>query len=333
MFQRLREDINSVFARDPAARNFLEVLTNYPGLHALLLHRLSHALWKRNFKWVARTLSTLGRWLTGIEIHPGASIGRRFFIDHGMGVVIGETTVVGNDVTLYQGVTLGGTSWNKGKRHPTLDDGVIVGAGAKILGPFTVGAGAKIGSNAVVTREVPVGATVVGIPGKVVQRTDPDHHPMLEVDPARREAMCQKFGFDAYGISQDMPDPVARSIQAMLDHMHAVDERIGGMCQTLRKLDTNYRDGQMPELRDEDFAEILDDVDRDCPPASTPRPDTSTTPQNKAPQDSARPRSGPYHSQHSDPYSDSSQRSEKQCDKRSDYHSDDRVRDSHRENG
>ncbi|MCL4532331.1 MAG: serine O-acetyltransferase, partial [Actinobacteria bacterium] len=236
MFQRLREDINSVFDRDPAARNFLEVLTNYPGLHALLIHRLSHWLWRKNLKWLARSLSTFSRWLTGIEIHPGARIGRRFFIDHGMGVVIGETAEVGDDVTLYQGVTLGGTSWNKGKRHPTLADGVIVGAGAKILGPFTVGAGAKIGSNAVVTKEVPAGATVVGIPGKIVKRTEPDAAEVLEVDPERREAMRRKFGFDAYGISEDMPDPVARSIQAMLDHMHAVDERIERMCQTLRKV-------------------------------------------------------------------------------------------------
>ncbi|CAH1042011.1 serine O-acetyltransferase [Halomonas sp. TD01] len=265
MFQRLREDINSVFDRDPAARNFLEVLTNYPGLHALLLHRCSHWLWKKNLKWLARTLSTFSRWLTGIEIHPGATIGRRFFIDHGMGVVIGETALVGNNVTLYQGVTLGGTSWNKGKRHPTLEDGVIVGAGAKILGPFTVGAGAKIGSNAVVTKEVPSGATVVGIPGKIVKRADPDVEEALDVDPARREAICQKFGFDAYGVSQDMPDPVARSMQAMLDHMHAVDERIERMCSTLRKLDANYRDGQLPALRDEDFADILDENDTGCP--------------------------------------------------------------------
>ena len=143
---------------------------------------------------------------------------------------------------------------------------LIVGAGAKILGPFTVGAGAKVGSNAVVTKEVPAGATVVGIPGKIVQRRDPDSDPGLEVDPARREAMCQKFGFDAYGMSQDMPDPVAKSMQAMLDHMHAVDERISGMCKTLRQLDHSYRDGQMPEIRDEDFAEILEDVDRACAP-------------------------------------------------------------------
>nr|WP_275951350.1 serine O-acetyltransferase [Halomonas sulfidivorans] len=266
MFQRLREDINSVFARDPAARNFLEVLTNYPGLHALLLHRLAHWLWQKQLKWLARTLSTFSRWLTGIEIHPGAKIGRRFFIDHGMGVVIGETAEVGDDVTLYQGVTLGGTSWHKGKRHPTLEDGVIVGAGAKILGPFSVGAGAKVGSNAVVTKEVPAGATVVGIPGKIVKRTDPDIAEALEVDPERREAMRRKFGFDAYGVSEDMPDPVARSIQAMLDHMHAVDERIERMCGTLRKLDASYREGKLPELRDEDFADILSDVDACCGP-------------------------------------------------------------------
>jgi len=272
MFQRLREDINSVFDRDPAARNFLEVLTNYPGLHALLIHRLSHWLWRKNLKWLARSLSTFSRWLTGVEIHPGAKIGRRFFIDHGMGVVIGETAEVGDDVTLYQGVTLGGTSWNKGKRHPTLADGVIVGAGAKILGPFTVGAGAKIGSNAVVTKEVPAGATVVGIPGKIVKRTEPDAAEVLEVDPERREAMRRKFGFDAYGISEDMPDPVARSIQAMLDHMHAVDERIERMCQTLRKVDASYRDGRLPELRDEDFADILDDADACAMPEKAPAP-------------------------------------------------------------
>ncbi|WP_412176356.1 serine O-acetyltransferase [Halomonas sp. HP20-15] len=266
MFRRLREDIHSVFDRDPAARNFLEVLTNYPGLHALLAHRLGSWLWRHNLKWLAKTISTLARWLTGIEIHPGARIGRRFFIDHGMGVVIGETAEVGDDVTLYQGVTLGGTSWNKGKRHPTLGDGVIVGAGAKILGPFTVGAGAKIGSNAVITKEVPAGATVVGIPGKIVKRADPDSEEVPNFDPERREAICQKFGFDAYGVSQDMPDPVARSMQAMLDHMHAVDQRIELMCNTLRKLDVSYRAGNLPELRDEDFAEILADVDSCCSP-------------------------------------------------------------------
>jgi serine O-acetyltransferase len=288
MFQRLREDINSVFDRDPAARNFLEVLTNYPGLHALLIHRLSHWLWRRNLKWLARTLSTFSRWLTGVEIHPGATIGRRFFIDHGMGVVIGETAEVGDDVTLYQGVTLGGTSWNKGKRHPTLEDGVIVGAGAKILGPFTVGAGAKVGSNAVVTKEVPAGATVVGIPGKIVKRAEPDAAESLEVDPERREAMRRKFGFDAYGISEDMPDPVARSIQAMLDHMHAVDERIERMCQTLRKVDASYRDGRLPELRDEDFADVLDDAD----PCAMPEKAPTTSAEEKASTEAGRKRQG-----------------------------------------
>lgn len=279
MFSHLREDINSVFARDPAARNFLEVLTNYPGLHALLAHRLSHWLWQRGLKWLARSLSTLFRWLTGIEIHPGARIGRRFFIDHGMGVVIGETAEVGDDVTLYQGVTLGGTSWNKGKRHPTLEDGVIVGAGAKILGPFTVGAGAKIGSNAVITKAIPAGATVVGIPGKIVKRAEPDVEEAPTFDPDRREAIRQKFGFDAYGVSQDMPDPVARSMQAMLDHMHAVDQRIETMCGTLRKLDASYRNGDLPALRDEDFAEILADVDSCChssdEPSTEPADDAS----------------------------------------------------------
>ncbi|WP_355661250.1 serine O-acetyltransferase [Halomonas salifodinae] len=285
MFRRLREDIDSVFARDPAARNFFEVLTNYPGLHALLAHRCNHWLWQKNLKWLARTLSTLTRWLTGVEIHPGAKIGRRFFIDHGMGVVIGETAEIGDDVTLYHGVTLGGTSWNKGKRHPTLEDGVIVGAGAKILGPFTVGAGAKIGSNAVVTKAVPAGATVVGIPGKIVKRDEPDMEEMPDFDPERREAIRKKFGFDAYGVSQDMPDPMARSMQAMLDHMHAVDERIERMCSTLRKLDASYREGKLPELRDEDFAEILEDMDGCCPPAEaeeTPRQGRPNPPGDKA---------------------------------------------------
>ncbi|WP_158774745.1 serine O-acetyltransferase [Cobetia sp. L2A1] len=260
MFTRLREDINSVFARDPAARNAFEVLTNYPGLHALLAHRINHWLWRHNAKWLARTGSTLMRWLTGIEIHPGATIGRRFFIDHGMGVVIGETALIGDDVTLYHGVTLGGTTWNAGKRHPTLGDGVIVGAGAKILGPFTVGAGAKVGSNAVVTREVPPGATVVGIPGKIVKRAEPDVDDAPDVDPESREAMKEKFGFDAYGMGQEMPDPVARSMHAMLDHMHAVDKRIEQMCGTLRKLDASYRAGHLPELNDADFAQLIDEL-------------------------------------------------------------------------
>lgn len=246
MFRHLREDISSVFRRDPAARNTFEVLTNYPGLHALLLHRVAHWLWGVGLKWLARTLSTLTRWFTGIEIHPGATIGRRFFIDHGMGVVIGETTVIGDDVTLYQGVTLGGTSWNKGKRHPTIGDGVVVGAGAKILGPFEVGAGAKVGSNSVVTKAVPAGATVVGIPGRVIEK-DKDER------SSRRREMEERMGFDAYGVTEEMPDPLARAMRSLLDHMHAVDDRMEIMCKALRKVSSDYPNGDLPVLSDDDF--------------------------------------------------------------------------------
>jgi serine O-acetyltransferase len=255
MFERMREDIQSVFHRDPAARNAFEVVTCYPGLHAVWLHRLAHALWLSGWKWLARVVSNFGRWLTGIEIHPGAKIGRRFFIDHGMGIVIGETAEIGNDVTLYQGVTLGGTSWNKGKRHPTLEDGVVVGAGAKVLGPFTVGAGAKIGSNAVVTKAVPAGATAVGIPGRIIVKADDE----LE---AKRQAIAEKLGFDAYGVSQDMPDPVARAIGQLLDHLHAVDSRLEGMCGALKSLGSDYCAKDLPQLRDEDFAGMVKEADK-----------------------------------------------------------------------
>ncbi|MEL0131475.1 MAG: serine O-acetyltransferase, partial [Betaproteobacteria bacterium] len=169
MFARIKEEISVVFDRDPAARSAWEVITCYPGFHAMLMHRLAHRIWNMRFRWLARWISSVSRWLTGIEIHPGASIGRRFFIDHGMGVVIGETSIIGDDCTLYHGVTLGGTSWEKGKRHPTLEDGVVVGAGAKVLGPITVGRAAKIGSNAVVVRDVPNGATAIGIPARIVE--------------------------------------------------------------------------------------------------------------------------------------------------------------------
>jgi len=249
MFERMREDIQSVFHRDPAARNAFEVVTCYPGLHAVWLHRVAHALWGRGWKWLARVVSNFGRWLTGIEIHPGAKIGRRFFIDHGMGIVIGETAEIGDDVTLYQGVTLGGTSWNKGKRHPTLEDGVVVGAGAKVLGPFPVAAGAKVGSNAVVTKAVPAGATVVGIPGRVIAKSDDEQE-------ARRQAMAEKLGFDAYGVGQDMPDPVARAIGRLLDHLQAVDGRLEGMCSALKELGSDYCAKDLPVLRDEDFADV-----------------------------------------------------------------------------
>lgn len=246
MFKRLREDIQSVFHRDPAARNAFEVLTCYPGMHAIWLHRLGHILWRRGLKWPARVVSSFGRWMTGIEIHPGAKIGRRFFIDHGMGIVIGETAEIGNDVTLYQGVTLGGTSWNAGKRHPTLEDGVVVGAGAKVLGPFTVGAGAKIGSNAVVTKAVPAGATAVGIPGRIIIKSDDDVQ-------AKRKAVAERLGFDAYGVSEDMPDPVARAIGQLLDHLQAVDVRLEDMCDALKGLGSDYCAKELPGLHDDVF--------------------------------------------------------------------------------
>ncbi|MBX9914033.1 MAG: serine O-acetyltransferase [Pseudomonadaceae bacterium] len=256
MFARVREDIQGVFHRDPAARNTFEVLTCYPGLHAVWMHRLTHFLWLAGWKWLARMLSSFARWLTGIEIHPGAKIGRRFFIDHGMGIVIGETAEIGNDVTLYQGVTLGGTSWNKGKRHPTLEDGVVVGAGAKVLGPFTVGAGAKIGSNAVVTKAVPAGATAVGIPARIIaKRTDQD-----DEQEAKRQALADKIGFDAYGMSEDMPDPIARAIGQLLDHLQAVDGRLEGMCGALKELGSDFCAKDLPSLRDEDFAEVKDEA-------------------------------------------------------------------------
>ena len=225
MFTRLREDVAVVFDRDPAARSAWEVLTCYPGLHALVWHRsVVHRLWRANFRWLARWLAHWGRWLTGIEIHPGATIGRRVFIDHGMGVVIGETAEIGDDSTLYHGVTLGGTSWNKGKRHPTLGRGVVIGAGAKILGPIEVGDSAKIGSNAVVVRSVPAGATAVGIPARVVTTDDQD----------RREAQAARIGFSAYAISSDMDDPVVQAIHKLLDHAAATEERFNRLVMLLQ---------------------------------------------------------------------------------------------------
>lgn len=242
VWQHLREDIRCVFERDPAARTYFEVLTTYPGVHALLMHRLNHLLWRRGAQWLARWLSALTRWLTGIEIHPGATIGRRFFIDHGMGVVIGETAQIGDDCTLYHGVTLGGTSWDPGKRHPTLANNVVVGAGAKILGPILIGEGARIGSNAVVVKEVPPGATAVGIPARVVKKTAPT------ADDQRRRDFAKKIGFDAYGTTQDLPDPLVHAMNGMLDHIHLLDQRVEQMCGALKKMGAEVNAERLPAL-------------------------------------------------------------------------------------
>jgi len=226
MFEHIKEDINVVFERDPAARTQWEIMTTYPGVHALIIHRVSHWIWQQRFYWLARFNSHIARWLTGIEIHPGATIGRRVFIDHGMGVVIGETAVIGDDCTLYHGVTLGGTSWNKGKRHPTLENGVVIGAGAKVLGPITIGTNAKIGSNAVVVKDVPNGATAVGIPARILDQ---------EVIK-QRDDMAEKIGFSAYAISDNMNDPMTKAIHALLDHVAKQDQQLQDVMQQLAKL-------------------------------------------------------------------------------------------------
>ena len=221
MFARLKEEITVVFERDPAARNAWEVITCYPGFHALLMHRMARCLWGAGFNWLGRFVSHLGRWLTGIEIHPGATIGRRFFIDHGMGVVIGETAEIGDDCTLYHGVTLGGTSWAKGKRHPTLGNGVVIGAGAKVLGPIVIGDHAKIGSNAVVVKAVPPGATAVGIPARVVEAA------------TVQEANGR---FAAYAVGRDENDPLTGAINELISHSGETDKRIDEIRAELRQL-------------------------------------------------------------------------------------------------
>ncbi len=213
IFALLREDLHCVFERDPAARSRVEVLTTYPGIHALLLHRLAHALWSRRLRYPARLVSFVARLFTQVDIHPGARIGRRFFIDHGCGVVIGETAEIGNDVTLYHGVTLGGVSWNHGKRHPTLGDGVVVGAGAKILGPITIGRNARVGANSVVIQDVPAQMTVVGIPGRVVL-------------PLARRRITE------HGIDLDhhlMPDPVGKAVACLLDRITRLETQLAAV--------------------------------------------------------------------------------------------------------
>ncbi|MDR3300190.1 MAG: serine O-acetyltransferase [Candidatus Accumulibacter sp.] len=232
MFSRLREDVRSVFERDPASRTSWEVLTCYPGLHAVVMHRVAHWLWIHRWRWLGRFVSHLTRFFTGIEIHPGATIGRRFFIDHGMGVVIGETAAIGDDVTLYHGVTLGGTSWNKGKRHPTLESGVVIGAGAKVLGPITVGANAKVGSNAVVVKSVPPGATAVGNPARIIDGEQAH----------KREEKAGQMGFSAYAVSANQDDPLSKAIHGLLDHAVETDRRIEALIKKLEAMGVSAED-------------------------------------------------------------------------------------------
>ncbi len=254
MFKQLKEDIQAVFDRDPAARNTLEVLTTYPGIHALIMHRVAHSLWQKQHKGSARTLSAFSRMVTGIEIHPGAKIGKRFFIDHGMGVVIGETAEIGNDVTLYHGVTLGGTTWNKGKRHPTLEDGVIVGAGAKILGPFTVGKNAKVGSNAVVTKAVPAGVTAVGNPARFIVKPEQD------VTQPRQDHRPDEF--QPYAATQGQPDTMLEGMQILMDRLQKNETQMKKICEQLSKLDPEFKRPRLSPLSRAE-KQILEEVKRE----------------------------------------------------------------------
>jgi serine O-acetyltransferase len=234
MFSKLRSDIACILERDPAARSAWEVLTCYPGLHAIWIHKLAGWFWGHRLRWLGRFTSQLGRWLTGIEIHPGAKVGSCVFIDHGMGVVIGETAEVGDGCTIYQGVTLGGTSLYRGaKRHPTLGPGVVVGAGAKVLGGFVVGAGARIGSNAVVVKEVPEGATVVGIPGRIVEERDSKH--------AER--------FAAYAVVAEQDDPYAKAIQTLVEHSRELEQMIATLRERLARVERVETDEKDKNIR------------------------------------------------------------------------------------
>ncbi|MCD6040571.1 MAG: cysE [Burkholderiales bacterium] len=225
MFSKLRADIACILERDPAARSSWEVLTCYPGLHAIYIHKLAHWFWLNGLRWLGRFTSHVGRWLTGIEIHPGAKIGCCVFIDHGMGVVIGETAEIGDGCTIYQGVTLGGTTLTPGtKRHPTLGAGVVVGAGAKVLGGFTVGDGARVGSNSVVVREVPPGATVVGIPARVV------------------EDKTQSARFAAYAVVAENDDPYAKAIQQLVEHSQELERALAAVNDKLARLENAERE-------------------------------------------------------------------------------------------
>lgn len=270
----LKEDVDAVFTRDPAARNSLEVILTYPGIHALILHRGAHCLWNHEQKLAARVISYGSRIITGIEIHPAAKIGKRFFIDHGVGVVIGETAEIGNDVTLYHGVTLGGVSWNNGKRHPTLEDGVTVGAGAKVLGPFTVGKNAKIGSNAVVVKPVPAGATMVGSAARMISDYhDEKGNPLTaKVQDAKQQEKAAQAGeanhshvkegtpttkrthtFRAYGIDPHSQDPVAEAFAKMLEHIQQSENRLDQLQSAMCDIDPNFCKKEYDKLCLEDL--------------------------------------------------------------------------------
>ena len=253
MLSRLRSDIQCILDRDPAARSTWEVITCYPGLHALILHRRAHWCWQHGLKWLGRFISHIARFLTGIEIHPGARIGERVFFDHAMGVVVGETAEIGDGCTIYQGVTLGGTVLYKGaKRHPTLGRNVVVGAGAQVLGGFTVGDGAKVGSNAVVTKPVPAGATAVGNPARIIQAD-------LDV---KREEVASKMGFSAYGVTQN-DDPLSQALRGLIDNASGQDHQIALLWQAIETLQISQAANCVPAdaARQEHFeADRLNDL-------------------------------------------------------------------------
>ena len=248
MFERVKEDIATIMERDPAAKSRLEVLLCCPGLHALAFHRIGNRLWFAGYRTLARWISHVARFLTGIEIHPAVRVGRRVFIDHGMGVVIGETAEIGDDCTIYQGVTLGGTSLERTKRHPTLEAGVVVGAGAKVLGPFTVGAGARIGSNSVVVKAVPPGATAVGIPARII----------VEDDELQREEHAARMGFSAYAVTQGGDDPVSLALHRLIDHVAAQDRVIEELQSAIKGLGAEVSESTAEPLDAPSLNRIVD---------------------------------------------------------------------------
>ena len=263
MFERIKEDIGSVFNRDPAARNFFDVLTTYPGLHAIWIYRFTHKLWQNHWYWLAKIISNVARFFTGIEIHPGAVIGRRFFIDHGLGVVIGETAIIGDDVTLYHGVTLGGTSWTTGKRHPTLEDNVVIGAGAKILGPITISKNARVGSNAVVVRNVGEQTTVVGIPARIVSRKRNSNK------------------FDAYSAGNTQRDPVRNALDIVVEHIQVLDQKLKTLSECIPAEKAKHCCDDLPELDLNMLHDVLGSYEEDVDNITSSDEDTAARPNKK----------------------------------------------------